>query len=125
MILLYFKNPVMDQIENLLKEAHSSSKILQQTSNGLIKKMLTAIAALIERETEAIIKENKKDVSMQDANDPRVDRLLLTPGRIQNIAGSIRKIASLPCPAGILTDEKTLPNGLLLKNWTVPLGVVG
>lgn len=115
----------MDQIENLLKKAHSSSKILQQTSNGLIKKILTAIAVLIEKESAVIIKENKKDVSIQDADDPRVDRLLLTPGRIQSIAGSIRKIASLPCPAGILAEEKTLPNGLLLQNWTVPLGVVG
>jgi glutamate-5-semialdehyde dehydrogenase len=115
----------MDQIENQLKKAHSSSKILQQTSNGLIRKILTAVAALIEKESAAIIKENKKDVSMQDANDPKVDRLLLTPGRIQNIARSIRKIASLPCPAGILFEEKTLPNGLLLQNWTVPLGVVG
>ena len=52
----------MDQIEDLLKKAHSSSKVLQQASNGLIKKMLTAMAALIEEETEAIIKENKKDV---------------------------------------------------------------
>ena len=115
----------MDQIENLLRRAHSSSKELQQAGNGLIKKVLIAIAALVEKETGNIIKENQKDVSLQDANDPRVDRLLLTPVRIKKIAASIRKIASLPCPVGILSEQKNLPNGLLLQNWTVPLGVVG
>jgi glutamate-5-semialdehyde dehydrogenase len=115
----------MEQIEKFLKKAHSSSKELQQAGNGLLKKVLIAIAALLEKESGKIIKENKRDISKLDDSDLRADRLLLTPGRISNIAGSIRKIASLHCPAGRLSDEKVLPNGLILQNWTVPLGVVG
>jgi len=115
----------MAEIEKLLKKAHSASKDLQHTSNAVIRKVLINIAAKVEEETEKLMRANRKDVSKQDKNDPRVDRLLLTSERVKHIATAIRKIASLPCPARRLSEEKVLPNGLLLQKWKVPLGVVG
>jgi len=115
----------MAEIEKLLKKAQSASKELQHTSPAVIRKVLISIAAKVEEETEKLIRANHKDVSKQDKNDPRVDRLLLTPERIKHIATAIRKIATLPCPAGRLSEEKFLPNGLLLQKWKVPMGVVG
>ncbi len=47
-----------------------------------------------------IFAENKKDLAMMDASDPGYDRLMLTAGRIENIAADIRKVAALPAPIG-------------------------
>jgi len=53
------------------------------------------------------------------------DRLLLTPERIAAIAGGARQVAALPDPLGNTLRESTLPNGLQLKQISVPFGVIG
>ncbi len=115
----------MEPIEKLLIKAQSASKELQHTPQAVVKRALISLAAKVEEETAKLIRANHKDVSKQDQQDSRVDRLLLTPERIRHIATAIRKIAKLPCPAGRLSEEKVLPNGLLLQKWKVPMGVVG
>ena len=53
------------------------------------------------------------------------DRLLLTEDRIRGIANGARQVSKLPNPVGKTIKESTLPNGLHLKQVTVPFGVVG
>ncbi|MFT4025143.1 MAG: glutamate-5-semialdehyde dehydrogenase, partial [Flavihumibacter sp.] len=59
------------------------------------------------------------------ADNPRNDRLLLTQDRIEAIAAAVRTVADLPDPTGQVLLRKKLPNKLLLRKVTVPLGVVG
>ena len=54
-----------------------------------------------------------------------LDRLLLTAERIGGIANGARKVAALPDPLNQVLRERTLENGLHLKQVTVPFGVVG
>ena len=54
-----------------------------------------------------------------------VDRLMLNEKRIQDIAEGLRQIASLDDPIGEVTSMKPRPNGLLIGQKRVPLGVVG
>ena len=83
------------------------------------------LADAVETNMDTILKANSIDVGKQDANDPRIDRLLLNKQRIINIANSIRKISKLPNPSGKLLQQQKLYNGLLLQKVTVPFGVVG
>lgn len=115
----------MQNVERILKATYESSFALQAAGNSTIKKVLLRMAALLEENTAVIIRANQKDLSRQAPGDPKNDRLLLNETRIRNIAKAIRVIASLPCPAGRLVEEKVLANGLKLQKITAPLGVVG
>src|SRR5579862_5129795 len=53
------------------------------------------------------------------------DRLLLTPGRVKEMAEGVRDVAALPDPIGETLAEWTRPNGLRIRKLRVPLGVVG
>jgi len=115
----------MNKVDRLIKATYESSFALQATENSVIKKLLLKMAALLVENSAAVIKANQKDLAKQDPADPKNDRLLLNETRIKSIAKAIRAIASLPCPAGRLLEEKVLANGLKLQKRTAPLGVVG
>lgn len=115
----------MKNVERLIKATYESSFALQAVENSVTRKVLLRIAALLVENKAAVIRANQKDLSRQDPNDPKTDRLLLNETRIQNIAKAIRVIASLPCPADRVVEEKVLKNGLKLQKRTAPLGVVG
>jgi glutamate-5-semialdehyde dehydrogenase len=115
----------MNKVDRLIKATHEASFQLQAADDRVIKKALLRIASLLEENSDAVIKANRKDLSRQDPNDPKTDRLLLNEQRIKNIANAIRNIASLSSPAGKVMEEKVLANGLKLQKRTAPLGVVG
>jgi glutamate-5-semialdehyde dehydrogenase len=54
-----------------------------------------------------------------------IDRLRLTPARVEAMAAGLRKVAALPDPVGEVTDGWVRPNGLRIRRVRVPLGVVG
>lgn len=54
-----------------------------------------------------------------------LDRLKLTPQRIEAMAGGLEAIADLPDPVGRLLDSTTRPNGLVIERVAVPIGVIG
>lgn len=107
-------------------EAASHAKV--DISNLAITKksaLLVQIADALEKNTSDIVLENKKDLDRMDSSDAKYDRLKLTEDRIHGLAQSVRDVANLPDPTGILLVEKHLANGLLIQKKSVPLGVVG
>jgi glutamate-5-semialdehyde dehydrogenase len=54
-----------------------------------------------------------------------LDRLKLTPARLQDIADAVRQIVDLPDPVGELLETSHRPNGLFIEKRRVPLGVIG
>jgi glutamate-5-semialdehyde dehydrogenase len=115
----------MDKVDKIIQAAYQASFIVQNTPNATIRKVLLTLASKLEKNSNTITKANCRDVATHDPSDPRIDRLRLNEARIKNIARAVRAIASLPCPAGHLVQERKLANGLLLQKYTVPLGVVG
>lgn len=115
----------MKPTEALIIRAYKASVSLRNTSDTQLKRTLLMLADEMEKHAVKIIAANKKDIAKQDANDPRVDRLLLNEERIKNIAAGMRKVAKLPNPSGKVLSKKTMHNGLLLEKISVPLGVVG
>ncbi|MFV0606922.1 MAG: glutamate-5-semialdehyde dehydrogenase [Niabella sp.] len=112
-------------IEATLKKVVKAKTALQQLPERELKKLLHSIAQAIKENEKAILKANQKDLSLQDPDNPKNDRLILNPQRLKAIAGSIKKVAALPDPCGAVLTKRVLPNGLKLKKVSVPLGVVG
>ena len=94
-----------------------------QRQEGLI----LAADALVAQQAY-IIEENQKDIMLARKNkmtEPLIDRLLLNENRIRKMAEGLREIAALPDILGEIISMKTRPNGLLIGEKRVPLGVVG
>jgi glutamate-5-semialdehyde dehydrogenase len=88
---------------------------------------LLAMAEALVAHQDEILRANQHD--MQAAKEAGVtgyilDRLLLTPERLDQYAADVRNVASLSDPVGEMLEERTLANGLLLRKVRVPLGVI-
>ena len=89
---------------------------------------LLELAAALEAHSEDILSANAEDVAAGRENGMSaslLDRLTLTPARIDAMAEGVRQVAALPDPIGELMEGRTLPNGLELRQVRVPLGVIG
>ena len=89
---------------------------------------LNEAARAIRAAADAILEANANDVARGQANGltaAMIDRLTLTPGRIEAMAAGLEAVAGLPDPVGQLIDETRRPNGLVLQRVRVPLGVIG
>lgn len=89
--------------------------------------LLEAAEALV-RHSDRILSANDEDVAQAKKNgmpQGMVDRLMLDVSRIEAMAEGLRQIASLDDPIGEVTGMKKRPNGLLIGQKRVPLGVVG
>lgn len=114
-----------EKIIDALELVKLSSSRLVLLAEKDINDMLLQLAAIAEAETSFLLAENQKDLERMDVNNPKYDRLKLTPARIQDIARDLRKVAALPSPIHLLLEQKSLPNGLELEKRSVPMGVVG
>lgn len=89
--------------------------------------LLAAAACLLE-EQEEILSANEKDMERGRAigmSHGLLDRLKLTPARIEAMADGLRQVAALEDPIGEILSMKQRPNGLLIGQKRVPLGVIG
>jgi glutamate-5-semialdehyde dehydrogenase len=115
-------------VSALADKARAASRTLSVATGTERKAALESIAQAIESRSAEIIAANELDMAnaRKDQMHPQMqDRLLLTPERIASIAGGARQVAALPDPLGITLRESTLPNGLELKQISVPFGVIG
>ncbi len=89
---------------------------------------LTAAAAAIRADAQAIAAANALDVAAAKAkgiSGAMLDRLLLTPERIEAMAAGLEQVAQLPDPVGRSLARWNRPNGLNIERVAVPLGVIG
>ena len=89
---------------------------------------LVEAARAIRADVDAIAAANAEDVARAEANGlsaAMLDRLTLTPARIESMAAGLEAVAALPDPVGQTIDETRRPNGLVLQRIRVPLGVIG
>jgi glutamate-5-semialdehyde dehydrogenase len=116
-----------DEAVELGKKAKQASRRLARLSTTVKNRALSAMAEAIESQSEFLLKENKKDV--EQANKAKlssalVDRITLTPARIQGMAGGLRDVAALPDPVGEVVKMWRRPNGLQVGRVRIPLGVI-
>lgn len=102
-----------------------ASRLLAMADEGFINEVLQAVADEVRDAAEGILAANAEDLRRMDPNDPKYDRLKLTPERLDGIAADMRNVAALPSPLNITLEERVRPNGLRIRKVSVPFGVVG
>src|SRR5262245_36914256 len=84
-------------------------------------------ASRLRRQTADLMAANKEDLAAAPGfglTDAQIDRLKLTPQRIEAIAVGLDEVAALPDPIGETIESSVRPNGLEVLKKRVPLGVV-
>ena len=117
----------MDLIE-IGKLAKSSSEELAKLNTEIKNKVLLESANAILSNKNSILVANKKDVDNaieMNIKSAFIDRLTLTEKRIEDMAKGLVNLTSLNDPVGEYIFNKTLPNGLIIGQKKVPLGVIG
>lgn len=112
-------------LKTIFEQAKKAGRSLAALDEKEINCILNDTADEIEKQADRILAENAKDLERMDKENPMYDRLKLTEGRIEGIAGDMRNVAKLASPLGRTLMERTLPNGLKLKKVSVPFGVIG
>ena len=118
----------MDIILEIAKKAKESTKFISSAGTKIKNKILFDISKHIISAAEEIIKENEKDMDAsrrEGVSESLIDRLKLDLERIEKKAESIDKVIKFNDPVGEVISGYNLPNGLILKNIRVPLGVIG
>ncbi|ALK07880.1 glutamate-5-semialdehyde dehydrogenase [Blastochloris viridis] len=108
--------------------ARASARALALTPGPRKDEALKAMATAVRTEAEAILTANAEDVAdatAGGADKAFLDRLALTPERIEAIAAGLDVVAGLSDPVGSVLAAWTRPNGLMIERVRVPIGVIG
>ncbi|MBD3625218.1 MAG: aldehyde dehydrogenase family protein, partial [Rhodobacteraceae bacterium] len=115
-------------MQQLGQNARAAAQVLASTPPEVQEKALTAAADAVLASTDRIIAANAKDLEFGRAkglSDAMMDRLTLTPDRVQAIADGLRTVAAQPDPVGRVLAEWDRPSGLHIRRVATPLGVIG
>lgn len=114
-------------IADMGRRARAAATVLAAMPSPAKAAALRAAAAAIRSAQDAILAANAEDMAGGKANglsDALLDRLLLDAKRVEAMAAGIEAVAGLEDPVGSVLDERTRPNGLVLKRVRVPIGVI-
>ncbi|MCC7038112.1 MAG: glutamate-5-semialdehyde dehydrogenase [Alphaproteobacteria bacterium] len=115
----------MTDVTGQLQAARNATYALAALGDAQRNDLLQTLSETLLADQARILAENDKDLARMPKDDPRYDRLQLTPQRLTGIATDIKTVAGLPCPLGQVQLERDMPNGLHIERIAVPLGVVG
>jgi glutamate-5-semialdehyde dehydrogenase len=116
------------EVHNAARRARVASRVLALLPTVAKDQALQSAAEALAAHVDLILAANAEDLkAARAAGTPTamLDRLALDPKRVGGIAAGLRQVAGLPDPVGEVLRGYTLPNGLLLREQRVPLGVVG
>ena len=114
-------------VHDLAVAAKDASRALGAASDAERQAAVRAMAAALRDGRDAIIAANELDMAAaRDAGTSAglLDRLLLTPERVEGMAHGLETLADLPDPVGRVLDHRTIDCGLDLTKVSVPLGLV-
>lgn len=115
-------------IVEICKKAKAASVELAQLSTDAKNKTLCCMADKLEAKVDKILAANQLDVEAAKAKGLKaalLDRLSLDKSKIKKMAACLREVAALADPIGTIISSWTQPNGLIISQVRVPLGVVG
>ncbi len=125
------KTVAADDVENLVRRlgerARAAAAELRNAGSERKNAALREAARLIRAQSAAIVAANAEDVARARAaghDAAFVDRLLLTPERVEGMAHGIDDIVALPDPVGTTMEQWTRPNGLRISRVRVPIGTI-
>ena len=114
--------------QEILEAARGAKTAVALSDSGTRDSALLGMAdALCAPESmDAILAANDEDMAAAKGriSDVMLDRLALTPQRIEAMAKGIRDVAALPDPVGRVLSRIERPNGLVIEKTAVPMGVI-
>lgn len=116
------------ELEEKGKAAKAAAKKLAFLATEVKNRALLNVAEALMARRDEVLRANKIDYEQAKASgmsEAMLDRLMLSPSRLEGIAQDVRTVAALPDPVGEIFDMRTLPNGLIVGKKRVPLGVIG
>ncbi|NWB31042.1 glutamate-5-semialdehyde dehydrogenase [Pseudomonas gingeri] len=119
---------VLDYMTRLGRAAREASRVIGRASTAQKNRALYAAAAALDAARDELGAANELDLAAARANglEPAlVERLELTPARIDGMIVGLRQVASLSDPVGAIRDMSYRPSGIQVGKMRVPLGVVG
>lgn len=119
---------VQDYMHNLGRQARAASRLMAAADTGRKNSALLAIGEAVDAARELLAAENARDMDAGRTNGldaALLDRLELTPARIDAMVEGLKQVAGLADPCGEITDLKYRPSGIQVGKMRVPLGVVG
>jgi len=121
-----------EQIKELMDEighrAKAAARLLAQAGSASKDSALRAAAASIRANAADLMAMNEKDMAVareRDFTPAFLDRLALSPDRIEAMAAGLESVADQDDPVGSIVAEWDRPNGLHIQRVKVPLGVIG
>jgi glutamate-5-semialdehyde dehydrogenase len=118
------KQYVADRARNAKAASRKLANVSQEIKNNALFKM----AAALEKQTDTLIRENKKDLvtgEEKGLSKAMIDRLTLNPERVKAMADGLREVAALPDPVGEVIRMWRRPNGMQVGRMRVPIGLIG
>ncbi len=124
--------PATDDIAHYMqqvgKAARVAARALSRASSAAKNTALIATARILMDTQNQLQNENEKDLLAGKRNGlsaAMLDRLALTPERIESMAAGLKQIAALADPVGEISDMNFMPSGIQVGQMRVPLGVIG
>jgi len=119
---------VKSYMQQLGQQARLAGREVSRADSGRKNQALLNIAAAISAASAALIGENAKDLQAGRENGldaASLDRLELTPARINAMVDGLKQVAALPDPVGEISNLSYRPSGIQVGQMRVPLGVIG
>ncbi len=116
-----------NQMQAMGDRARAAADAVRLASADVRSAALMAMALALRARADAILDANAIDIDRARTNgmaDAQIDRLALTPGRIEAMAAAVDEVAAFPDPLGVETARWTRPNGLDFARVRTPLGVL-
>ena len=110
------------------QQARAAARVTARATTAQKNAALLAMAESIQRHRGQLALANQRDLAAgreKGLDAAMLDRLELTPGRIDGMIEGLRQVADLPDPVGEITDMRFRPSGIQVGKMRVPLGVVG
>ena len=120
-------NESLTYARQLAQNARTAASELAPIAASRKNAWLQSVARTLRDDTVAIVAANATDLesgAQSGLNSAMLDRLKLTPDRIETLASAVEHIITLPDPVGEIIEGQRRPNGLFVSRVRVPLGVV-
>jgi len=113
---------------DLGRRARAAAAALREAPAAARTRALERLSEKLKAAEPALLAANARDVDAARANgmaEAQIDRLLLTPARVEGMAQAVAIIAAVPDPLGVETERWTPANGLDIARVRTPIGVLG
>lgn len=119
---------VRDYINSLGRSARQAARAMARADTGAKNAVLNAVAERLSERHEQLFEANAADLAAARENQlaaALLDRLELTPARLEAMADGLLQVAGLADPVGEISGMNYRPTGIQVGQMRVPLGVVG